>query len=192
MRELHVIEYEGYRRWCDYSVIKVHPNRAGVRNYVTRGGVSSGFQFYFPRDRDGVYIIGVGEPSAVLPVRKTGRSTGRTEGRIELAYSFANIEDAGQETREWCVVEKWTNAHFSHSGDSGAPVVDPTGAVVGFVFAGCPGKPMELKGHEELEHVYVSYIASAKMVLEKISAGIGREIELVVIPDLGEYSGNRP
>jgi hypothetical protein len=124
MRELHVIEYEGYRRWCDYSVINVYPKRAGERNYVTRGGVSSSFQFYVPRDRDGVYIIGVGNPSAVLPVRKTGRLTGHTEGCIELAYSFANIEDAGQETGEWCVVEKWTKAPFSDSGDSGAPVVD--------------------------------------------------------------------
>lgn len=93
MRELQVIEYEGHRRWCDYSVIKVHPNRAGQRNYIARAGVSSSFQFYFTRDKDGVYIIAVGEANPAMPVRKTGRSTGHTEGKIELAYSFANIED---------------------------------------------------------------------------------------------------
>jgi hypothetical protein len=43
---------------------------------------------------------------------------------------------------------------------------------------------MELKGHEELGHEYVSYIASAKIVLERVSAGIRREIELIVVSDL--------
>ena len=69
-------------------------------------------------------------------------------------------------------------------GDSGAPVVDHTGAVVGFVFAGCPGMPMALDGHEELGPVYVSYIESAKMVFDRISSGFGEEVELAVVPNL--------
>jgi hypothetical protein len=126
----------------------------------------------------------VGEPSPILPVRKTARSTGHTEGRIEFSNAFAQIENYGEITREWCVVKKWTKLPFSDSGDSGAPVVDPAGGLVGFVFGGCGGAPMELQGHDELGHVYVSYIESARMVFERLSAAFGQEVELDVVADL--------
>jgi len=62
MSELRVLDYEGQRRWCDYSVI--NPNRAGGRNYVARDGMSADFEFYVLRDKDGVYIIKVGGPES--------------------------------------------------------------------------------------------------------------------------------
>jgi hypothetical protein len=111
------------------------------------------------------------------------RRRGHTEGQSEFAYSFAQIENYGKITRAWCVLKKWNRVPFSDAGDSGVPVVAPTGGLVGFVFAGCGGRPMDLKGHDELGHVYVSYIESARMVFERITAAFGGQVELDA-PDL--------
>jgi hypothetical protein len=65
-------------------------------------------------------------------------------------------------------------------GDSGAPVVNDGGEVVGLVLGGTDGTPMMLKGHEELGPVCVTYISSAQMVMQRIAEAFGEEVILQV------------
>jgi len=76
---------------------------------------------------------------------------------------------------------------FSEKGDSGAPVISNWGEVLGFILGGSDGRPLVLKGHEELSPVYVTYISPATMVMKRIAKKMG-DVEIIV-EDLSSVTG---
>lgn len=179
--EYKVIEYEQHKVCSDWIAIKVLSHRQG-RNYI-EGNFAKPALFsetWTPRDDYGLFIKGIGEICPTIPVRKSGRSTGFTTAKIECAYSFTRLEDSPCETREYCVAISPTREGFAKKGDSGAPVVNDGGEVVGFVLGGTDGTPMMLKGHEELGPVCVTYVSSAQMVMQRIAEAFGKDVILQV------------
>ena len=72
-------------------------------------------------------------------------------------------------------------------GDSGGPVFDKKGKVVGMCLGGSTGRPKKLIGHESLGELYVSYITPMELLLKRIHDILGRDTSIVV-PRLDELS----
>ena len=168
----------------DWLLIKVAPDKAGINHL--RGSVALTGKpprpglAWTPRDSYGVFVNGVDQPREGMWVRKAGRSTGDTVARIEFAYSHAKLLDNPVETREWTIVSSVFSEKdvFAVEGDSGAPVVNRVGNLVGVVLGGVCGKPLELHGHDELGKVYVTYITPAPFLIHRIGQVFGRTVSV--------------
>ena len=174
--------------WSDWCLIEVCPNKVG-KNVIAGSFQMADEEEWIPRDREKLYIRGIGDIRPGEEIRKAGRATGETRGAIEFAYSFASFEGTDVHTREWCVVTSPMSKIFSGKGDSGAPVVCTFGEVIGFIVGGTAGRPMELVGHENLGPVFVTYISDASIIMQRIANKLGAAIEVIVedicvVPDI--------
>jgi hypothetical protein len=85
-------------------------------------------------------IAGTAEPVVTMRVRKWGRTTGHTEGVVDAIDATARIAFGSRpdDIREFhgLVMCRGTfGSPFSLPGDSGAPVLDPEGRLIGMVLA---------------------------------------------------------
>jgi hypothetical protein len=182
--EMKVVDYGGKPTWSDWCLIKV--SRDGMRcedsNNITFGRGDSGEQFH-PRDKTRVYITGTTTDGVGALVLKRGRTSGSAKGIIRFVYDHVRIEGTGKTTSEMTIVSPTIESRFSDLGDSGAPVVDQAGRLVGIVLGGSSGEPIELIGHESLGRVHVSYISPIDLIIDRIREITGKIVH-VDIPDL--------
>ena len=178
-----IVDVNGHNVSEDWLVMRVNHDRVGV-NYV-RASVAGGIPgvrdvVWTPRDSCGVFVKGVDDVRKGMYVRKAGRGTGDTVGRIQFAHAHAKLEGNPAETREWTIVTSvFSDARiFAENSDSGAAVVNRMGDLVGVVLGGVSGKPIELKGHENLGKIYVTYVTPAPFVLQQIEKVFGREVSV--------------
>ena len=174
------------------AVIEISPGREGKTTLFGRFAATDD-QSWTPRDRDKVYLRGVGSMDDEVEVRKGGRATGDTVGKIEFAYPFVHFDNSPHRTREWVVVtSQFDPWFFARVGDSGAPVVSRFASkVVGFILGGTYGHPIGLIGHENLGNVFVTIMSDASFVMERIASKLGRKIEFVV-EDVSMMEGLMP
>jgi len=171
----------------DWLLIKVAAEKAGINHIrgsvVLAGKPSRPSLAWTPRDSYGVFVNGVDQPREGMWVRKAGRSTGDTVGRIEFSYSHAKLLDNPVETREWTIVGSVFSEKdvFAVERDSGAPVVNRVGNLIGVVLGGVCGKPLELPAHDELGKVYVTYITPAPFLIQRIGQVFGRTVSVEVV-----------
>jgi hypothetical protein len=182
--EMKVVQYNNKPTRADWSLIKVERQGfdADDLNYIALGLDDTHHQFH-PRDRMRVYITGMTDDCVGALVVKRGRTTGTTKGRIRFIYDSVRIEGTRETTSELTIVSTAYLNMFSVREDSGAPVVDQAGRVLGIVFGGSSGEPMELAGHESLGRVRVSYVSPIDLIVDRIHEVTGKTI-IIDIPDL--------
>jgi Peptidase family S64 len=183
--EFDIIDYEERRINSDVAIIRVLPSRNGCNRIIFPFAWSSSKTEWVPRDYTGIYVSGVDHIRDGTIVVKSGRASGTTEGRISFRYAYVNLEGTGITTSEYCVVSETPRNLFCEQGDSGAPVVDKNGSVVGTILGGTYGKPKKLIGYESLGDVYAGYITPMDMILDRIKAITGKDAT-IVIADLDE------
>ena len=133
--EFKVVMLENTPVISDWALIKVHEPHVGI-NYVRSDIFSDNRKrAWIPRDSRGIYLSGFDSLACGLEVSKRGRATGAAVGRINLQYSYVNLETPSY-TTEYTIISKSPMRRFSQPGDSGSPVFDIGGAVCGMVIAG--------------------------------------------------------
>jgi hypothetical protein len=177
--EVVVVEYEGRRIWSDWAVVKIKRDslKCDNMNYIKFPHDDSGETFH-PRDKTRVYITGTTSDCTGAVVVKRGRVSGSTKGVIRFVYDHVRIEGSGETTTELTIVDKVGDRRFSRKGDSGAPVVDKAGRVVGIIIGGSTGAPIALKGHESLGLINVSYISPIDSILDRISQVTSKSLSI--------------
>jgi hypothetical protein len=118
-------------------------------------------------------------------VAKTGRTTGQTDGKVAFRYAYVKLEKSPGVTNEYTIIAESYLEVFSSEGDSGAPVMDSDGKVVGMCLGGTTGRPKTLVGHESLGDLWVSYVTPMGLILQRIFELTGKQPR-VVVPDLDE------
>lgn len=97
--ELEVVEFDGHLSWSDWCVIEVMNGKEG-KNAVMGYFHTAQEHEWTPRDRDRIYIRGIGDIRQGATIRKGARATRDTKGKIEFAYAFVQFEESDVRTRE--------------------------------------------------------------------------------------------
>lgn len=87
-----VIDIDGLPQSSDWCITKVKPARVGINHVAYPSPWNRQDKKWTPRDRDGVYVRGVGRLSVGDRILKAARSTGTTSGEISIIYSHAKLE----------------------------------------------------------------------------------------------------
>lgn len=183
--EFDVLEYGGRPINSDVAIIRVSASRHGINRIPFPFAWASSNDEWVPRDYHGIYAVGFDYIRDGTIVAKSGRASGTTEGKISFRYCYANLEGTGTTTSEYCVISETPRNLFCEKGDSGAPVVDKKGCIVGAVLGGTYGVPKKLIGYDNLGEVYASYITPIHLILERIKVITDKDAT-IVIPNLDE------
>jgi hypothetical protein len=174
--ELCHAEYNGLTVNVDWALIKLDPSRQG-RNILRYDTGEK--RRWIPRDRNGnIYVRGTEDIVEGAQVLKSGRRTGVTLGRIDFVYGKASI--GGITTSEFTVISNFDDV-FSDRGDSGGPVINTEGKVVGMILGGTNGTPVVLEGHEQLGNVVATYVTPVNLLKERIEHQVGETLLLDVV-----------
>jgi len=72
-----------------------------------------------------------------------------TSGEVGFVYGHIKLDEFSGVTPEYTITTSYLHA-FSGSSDSGGPVINTDGQVVGLVLGETTGSPVKLIGHEDL------------------------------------------
>lgn len=175
--ERTVLDYDGEPMSSDIALIKLSTDRQG-QNKIMFERIMKQWK-WSPRDAESVYFTGREGIAFGDCIAKVGKTSGVTVGNIGFRYNAVLFDDSTETTSEFVVVSG-AGERFARAGDSGGPVINTAGNLVGFILGGTNGNAKLLKGHENLGPVFATYISPSDFVFERVQALMGGEIELLV------------